>query len=177
MFDFTDNYKISRKAAAEGFILLKNQNGTLPFGKNDKIGIIGDNALNLIKGGGGSADVVSLYVRSLKDGLTEKEKCGKIKIAHKSFEIAKQKNSYSIEELNLIAEEADKVIVVIKRHAFEGMDRFLDGNRRSVNDGIDKPNGEIHVPPEMMARQKNEIGFYSPVKQKKNFLIILKNRK
>lgn len=167
MFDFTDNYKISRKAAAEGFILLKNQNGTLPFGKNDKIGIIGDNALNLIKGGGGSADVVSLYVCSLKDGLTEKEKCGKIKIAHKSFEIAKQKNSYSIEELNLIAEEADKVIVVIKRHAFEGMDRFLDGNRRSVNDGIDKPNGEIHVPPEMMARQKNEIGFYEPSETEK----------
>ncbi len=162
MFDFTDNYKISRKAAAEGFVLLKNENNTLPFDENDKVGVIGSNALNLIKGGGGSAGVVSAYVRSLKDGLSEKEKCGKIKIAYDSFDIAKDKNNYTVEELNELAKKINKAIVVIKRNSYEGLDRLLDEKRRSVNDGFDKPNGEIHISKKDMGFQRWGIGFFVP---------------
>lgn len=72
MFDFTENYKIARQVAAEGMVLLKNENNTLPFTKNDKVGFIGGNCLDIKKGGSGSADVISEYVKSMLEGLSEK---------------------------------------------------------------------------------------------------------
>ena len=73
MFDLTKNYEISRKIAAEGMILLKNDEHTLPL-KQQKVGIIGKECLDLIRGGGGSAHVKCAYVKSLLDGLLEKTK-------------------------------------------------------------------------------------------------------
>ena len=77
MFDLTENYAISRKLASQGMVLLKNENRTLPLGANEKIGVIGNECLELIKGGGGSAQVNCLYVRTLPEGLREKEQEGK----------------------------------------------------------------------------------------------------
>ena len=162
MLDFTENYKISRKAAAEGFVLLKNEDKTLPFSADDRIGAVGNAVNNLIIGGGGSAGVVSLYSRTLYEGLSEKEQNKKINLFHKSFELSKDKYSYTVEELNDIAKNTDKVIVAIKRNGYEGLDRLLDENRKSINDGFDKPNGEIHISKKAMGFQRYHIGFFVP---------------
>ena len=61
MFDLSKNYEISRKIAAEGMVLLKNEARTLPL-ENQKVGIIGKECLDLIRGGGGSAEVKCAYV-------------------------------------------------------------------------------------------------------------------
>ena len=41
MFDISENYKISRKIASNGMVLLKNSENILPFNSNDKIGLVG----------------------------------------------------------------------------------------------------------------------------------------
>lgn len=48
---------VSRKAAAEGIVLLKNENQALPLAKGSKIALYGAGATHMIKGGTGSGDV------------------------------------------------------------------------------------------------------------------------
>ena len=52
-----DNRALARKAAAEGFVLLKNEKHFLPAKKGGKIALYGAGAVKTIKGGTGSGDV------------------------------------------------------------------------------------------------------------------------
>jgi len=125
MFNLSEMHKLSRTIASQGMVLLKNDFGTLPFKKSQRIGIVGKECTDLIRGGGGSASVKCEYVKSLFDGLLEKSDEGKIVLSNESFEMIKDKENYSIEELNLISETSDTVIVTIKRFGSEGHDRSL----------------------------------------------------
>ena len=87
MFELRKNYDISRKLAAQGMVLLKNERNTLPLQSKDKVGIVGKECLDLIKGGGGSADVRCEYVRSLVDGLKEKSRLGKLNFIENTVQI------------------------------------------------------------------------------------------
>lgn len=71
---------LSRQAAREGMVLLKNDSGALPLKKGEKIALFGKATIEYIKGGGGSGDVHSPYVRSIYDGFKEKEAEGKVTI-------------------------------------------------------------------------------------------------
>ena len=53
----TENRKLARRAAAEGFVLLKNDHHVLPLKKGTKIGLYGAGAVKTMKGGTGSGDV------------------------------------------------------------------------------------------------------------------------
>lgn len=52
-----ENRKLARRAAAEGVVLLKNENHFLPLEKGKKVGLYGAGAIRTIKGGTGSGDV------------------------------------------------------------------------------------------------------------------------
>ena len=69
---------LSRQAAAEGMVLLKNEGALLPFPKGKKLALFGKAQADYVKGGGGSGDVTVSYVRSLLDGLAVKEREGKV---------------------------------------------------------------------------------------------------
>lgn len=76
----TKNRELARKAAAEGFVLLKNEDGFLPLSKAGKIGLYGAGAIRTIKGGTGSGDVnerdcVNIYQGMVNAGyeVTSKE--------------------------------------------------------------------------------------------------------
>ena len=62
------NRELSRVAAREGFVLLKNDNKALPL-KNKKIALYGMGARLTVKGGLGSGSVEERYSVNIEDGL------------------------------------------------------------------------------------------------------------
>ena len=72
--------ELSRKAATEGTVLLKNENNVLPLKKGEKVALFGKATIEYIKGGGGSGDVHTPYVRNIYEGFSEKADEGKTKI-------------------------------------------------------------------------------------------------
>ncbi len=71
-----EHIALSRRAASEGMVLLKND-GILPL-NNCKVALFGKASADYVKGGGGSGDVTVEYVRNLCDGFEEKQNENKI---------------------------------------------------------------------------------------------------
>jgi beta-glucosidase len=69
--DSAETRKFTRRLAADGMVLLKNEGGVLPlaFGSVKKVAIIGPNAKERIISGGGSAQLKASYVVSPYEGL------------------------------------------------------------------------------------------------------------
>lgn len=63
-----ENRALARRAAAEGFVLLKNEGGALPL-QNKKIALYGMGARKTVKGGLGSGSVEERYNVSIEEGL------------------------------------------------------------------------------------------------------------
>ena len=75
-----EHIALSRKVAAEGMVLLKNENRLLPLKRGSRVALFGKASVDYVKGGGGSGDVTVAYVRNLCDGMEEKAAEGKVDI-------------------------------------------------------------------------------------------------
>lgn len=75
-----EHIALSRKAAGEGMVLLKNSDNALPLKKGEKVALFGKATIEYIKGGGGSGDVFCAYTHNIYDGFAQKEKEGKISV-------------------------------------------------------------------------------------------------
>lgn len=142
--DLVGNAQISRNAAAEGMVLLKNKN-VLPLNKTQKIVLFGNNSYDIIPGGTGSGEVNKAYVVNLDQGLLnaglllDKTFADKYRMY---LETAKKavpprtnlletpkpiaSMSFSAEELEHLAAENDIALVTIGRNGGEGHDRKID---------------------------------------------------
>ena len=61
--------ELSKNAAKEGMVLLKNEGNILPLKKGTKVALFGKGTFDYVKGGGGSGDVTVAYIRNLYEGL------------------------------------------------------------------------------------------------------------
>lgn len=68
-----EHRELSKNAAKEGMVLLKNEKGLLPFAKGTRLALFGKGTFDYVKGGGGSGDVTVSYVKNLYDGFQEQE--------------------------------------------------------------------------------------------------------
>ena len=73
-----EHIALSRRAAGEGMVLLKNENHVLPLARGERVALFGKASVDYVKGGGGSGDVTVDYVLNLWDGMKEKENEGKV---------------------------------------------------------------------------------------------------
>ena len=64
-----EHIQLSKEAAKEGMVLLKNENHLLPLAEGTRIALFGKGSFDYVKGGGGSGDVMVSYVHNLYDGL------------------------------------------------------------------------------------------------------------
>ena len=134
-----EHIELSRRAAAEGIILLKNENQVLPIASGKEVVLLGKAGEEYIKGGGGSGEVSVAYVRSLFEGLKIKEQEGKIRLYDglHDFYASDLKEQYALgrepgmtkepalsrEQLEAAASFSDTAIVAICRFSGEGWDR------------------------------------------------------
>ncbi len=97
---------LSRKAATEGMVLLKNENKALPLKRGEKIALFGKATIEYIKGGGGSGDVHCPYIRNIYEGFKSKEKDGKVSVYmplvdfYKDYVEAESVNVLTQEQIN-----------------------------------------------------------------------------
>ena len=134
-----EHIALSRYAASQGMVLLKNENGVLPLAGGSRVALFGKAVIDYVKGGGGSGDVTVEYVKNLAEGMLEKQAEGKIMVYEPliSFyreEVAKQLSAGTlcgqtvepeIPEALLCgaAMFADTAVISICRFSGEGWDR------------------------------------------------------
>lgn len=119
-----NNISLGRRAAADGIVLIKNDDNCLPFTKGERVALVGKDCYNLIKNGGGSAEVYSPYVRNLADGLSSKT--DKIVISNVAEALAHNSNTFENSQIDAVGKDCDCVIVSIGRRSSEGGDRKSD---------------------------------------------------
>ena len=73
---------LAREAAAEGMVLLKNENNLLPIPAKTAVAVFGKAQIDYVPGGGGSGEVFAPYLISIYQGLSQKEKGGKLQLFH-----------------------------------------------------------------------------------------------
>ncbi len=148
--DLKKDAGISRMAASEGMVLLKNEANTLPLKNANKIAVFGNTSYDLIAGGTGSGDVNKAYTVSFVQGLlnggyapdgslanvyTEYLKSERIKHPKKGFFEEFMHPTPPIAELlvgnDVILQKAaddDIAIITIGRNAGEGKDRKTEND-------------------------------------------------
>ncbi len=130
-----EHIDISRQAAAEGMVLLKNEEETLPLERGQKIAIFGKAQADYVKGGGGSGDVRPPYEVNLLEGLQGKSVSVYAPVSAYYAEYVRQQRSQGkqpgwIPEPELAQELldgarafTDTAIVVLCRYSKESVDR------------------------------------------------------
>lgn len=134
-----EHIALSRRAAAEGMVLLKNDENVLPLTQKNRVALFGKAGADYVKGGGGSGDVTVAYVRNLCDGMEVKKAEGKVQIFEPLYEFYREnvrrqrsegKNpGYTVEPeipTHLLKEAAvvcDTAIISICRFSSEAWDR------------------------------------------------------
>ena len=98
-----EHANLSRKAAADGMVLLKNQGNTLPLKQGTRVALFGKGTIEYIKGGGGSGDVHCPYVRNIFDGFKKKEQEGKVRVYAPLVDF--YKNYVEAEAVNVLTQE------------------------------------------------------------------------
>lgn len=135
-----EHRQLSRMAADEGIVLLKNDNALLPFKKGTKIAVFGKSQIDYVKGGGGSGDVTVSYVRNIYQGLKMKtehlEVFDALSLYYQEYVELEYKNGATTGMLkeaivpsDLLArakEFTNTAVIVIGRYSGEGWDRKND---------------------------------------------------
>ena len=100
MFNKQTSIQTARSAAAQGMVLLKNEDNLLPLKKGSRITLAGEDVY--YRGGGGSADVFCDYVITIGQGLKNKAEDGRI----------------------ILCEDSDTVVTVFARNSGEEEDYY-----------------------------------------------------
>ncbi len=153
--DLVAHAAISKQAAEESMVLLKNSNNTLPLATSKSIALFGNNAYDLVAGGTGSGDVSKAYAISLDEGLTgtgyslDKEITQTYKGYLGDYAAKHPKKSFVQEFMNPTppapeyvfersiiqqkAATAGAAIIYIGRNAGEGTDRKVENDYQLTN--------------------------------------------
>lgn len=142
--------ELSKEAAKEGMVLLKNENNVLPLAAGSKVALFGKGTFDYVKGGGGSGDVTVAYTRNLYEGLSlQKDKISIFEELCDYYrkDIEEQYKNGNVpgmtiepdvptELLNKAKAYTNTAIITICRYSGEGWDRkcVIDPNNKALWD-------------------------------------------
>lgn len=164
--DLKQHAAVTRKAATEGMVLLKNDANTLPLSDIKNIALFGNTSYDFIAGGTGSGNVNKPYVVDLMTGLQDagfniSEDLRDLYLSYRTYLEKKNESDrapgtrywgngllpempVSRTAIDKQAEKADIAILTIGRQAGEGSDRRIandfnltDTERQLINDMCD----------------------------------------
>lgn len=157
-----EHITLSKDAAKEGMVLLKNEQHVLPLQTGAKVALFGEATFDYVKGGGGSGDVTVAYTRNLYEGI--KALKGKISVYEELADFYREnvKEQYKAgrvpgmtiepqvpqELLQKAKAYTDTAVISICRFSGEGWDR------KSI---VETENKNIWASEEEMARRSAEI--------------------
>lgn len=157
-----EHITLSKDAAKEGMVLLKNEQHVLPLQTGAKVALFGKATFDYVKGGGGSGDVTVAYTRNLYEGI--KALKGKICVYEELADFYREnvKEQYKAgrvpgmtiepqvpqELLQKAKAYTDTAVISICRFSGEGWDR------KSI---VETENKNIWASEEEMARRSAEI--------------------
>lgn len=140
----SEHIALSRRAAGEGMVLLKNESDTLPLNRGARVALFGKGSIDYVKGGGGSGEVTVAYTRNLYEGLKIKEEEEKIHIFHELSRFYEKEMQRQYKEgavpgmsrepklpaalLEAARNYTDTAIITISRFSGEGWDRKCQVN-------------------------------------------------
>lgn len=141
---------LSKEAAKEGMVLLKNEGGLLPLANGAKVALFGKACMDYVKGGGGSGDVTVEYTVNLYEGMKKLHDRVSIYEELAAFYRRNVKHQYAKgtepgmtvepevpDELCLGARNfTDTAIITICRFSGEGWDRKSSYDKDEENDSI-----------------------------------------
>lgn len=151
-----EHISLSKNAAKEGMVLLKNEGGILPLVKGVKVALFGKGTFDYVKGGGGSGDVTVEYVVNLYDGIKKLGNYAQIEENLASFYRDYMKEQYEQKkEPGMIAEPelpdmlcqkarefTDTAVISISRFSGEAWDRGGRGQELFENGDFYLSNAE-----------------------------------
>ncbi len=145
--DLEAHAEVARQAAAEGMVLMKNNNEALPIApETEKLAVFGNTSYEIITGGTGSGDVNEAYSISLVEGLENagysiNEELQDIYSNYTEKETAKlpppepfmpqariSEMLVSSDLADRMTTEADVALITIGRNSGEFMDRVVEGD-------------------------------------------------
>lgn len=142
---------LSKEAAKEGMVLLKNRGDILPLKKGTRVALFGKATFDYVKGGGGSGDVTVAYIRNLYEGLKMQKDVVSIfepLCDYYRKDVERQYAQGSVpgmtiepevpqELLNEAKAYADTAVISICRFSGEGWDRksIVDTDNKNMGEG------------------------------------------
>ena len=145
-----EHIRLSKEAAREGMVLLKNEGGALPLRVGAKVALFGKGSYDYVKGGGGSGDVTVPYTRCLAEGMklypervTLFDGTDAFYAEHVRARYAEGRSPGAVDEPELpdalvrrAAAFADTAIISISRFSSEGWDRKSDFDKIEHHKGL-----------------------------------------
>ncbi|MBQ1835456.1 MAG: glycoside hydrolase family 3 protein, partial [Paludibacteraceae bacterium] len=149
--DLVAHAALSRRAASESMVLLKNDGGALPLSDVRSVALFGASSYDLVAGGTGSGFVNKAYSVSLADGLrsagflipsalsddyaawasrkSHRQKSGGFGPVQKYLGLgALKEKPLDVEYIRRYVSQSDVAVVTVARQAGEGKDRHLEGD-------------------------------------------------
>lgn len=153
---------LSKEAAKEGMVFLKNDRNVLPLAKGSKVALFGKASFDYVRGGGGSGEVTVSYARNLyegfglmKDRVTVFEELSafyrdNVKAQYQAGRVPGMTIEPEIpaELLKKARAYTDTAVITICRFSGEGWDR------KSI---VDTENKNLFISEEEMAKRSAEI--------------------
>ena len=126
------NAQLSKEAAEEGMVLLKNENQALPLAQGSKAALFGTGSYGTIKGGTGSGDVYNRYTISVYDALTSTYNISNMAWWGEYLKTFEEKKAQAAEE------KKDNDYVKYTQGRFGGADSFLAIDQALTQSDMDK---------------------------------------